>query len=245
MNYGRFSRAEYEALPDRQAMTGLPDPKLVYRDSAYPGSVFVPQGLSTFKGHRVGPDGNAEPIVEYSPRWDRYEWYCYGTEIYDEPSNEARLRTEHGHVLPFSMQDIFDRMVSCGPAVDEVAPEVPNNAATVPMSIRVHPRVKAFYQAHAEALGAASASALSAMVLHGVMMATKGRGAGAQSASTWVAVPSADVDVLREQVAVNVWQGQKIARLMKALRFIADHSNDPGLVREAEAALAHKDRADG
>lgn len=51
--------------------------------------------------------------------------------------------------------------------------------------------------------------------------------------------------MLREQIAVNAWQGRKIARLMKALRFVADHSNDPGVVREAEAALAYKDRADG
>ncbi len=42
------------------------------------------------------------------------------------------------------------------------------------MSLRVHPRIRAYYEAQAEACGAGSASAMAAMVLEGVMHATAG-----------------------------------------------------------------------
>lgn len=54
----------------------------------------------------------------------------------------------------------------------EAMAELSGDMATIPLSVRVQPRIKAYYEAQADACGAASASAMVAMVLEGVMAAT-------------------------------------------------------------------------
>lgn len=73
-----------------------------------------------------------------------------------------------------SLNELFDLMVARGThAGAAAAARVPQDASTVPMSVRVHPKVRAYYEAQAEACGAGSASAMVSMVLEGVMKATE------------------------------------------------------------------------
>lgn len=72
------------------------------------------------------------------------------------------------------LQEMFSLMINRGSqtAVEAVA-AIPEDSATQPTSIRIHPRTRAYYEAQAEALGAPSASAMMAMVLEGVMRSTR------------------------------------------------------------------------
>ncbi|MDN3566021.1 hypothetical protein QWZ14_16755 [Paeniroseomonas aquatica] len=80
-----------------------------------------------------------------------------------------------------SLNELFDLMVARGAqAGAAMAARVPQDAATMPLSVRVHPKVRAYYEAQAEACGAASASAMVAMVLEGVMRATEPANPAAQ-----------------------------------------------------------------
>ncbi len=73
-----------------------------------------------------------------------------------------------------SLSEIFGMMVNRGSqAAVEAVSAVPEDAASQPTSIRLHPRVRAFYEVQARALGAPSSSAMMAMVLEGVMKATR------------------------------------------------------------------------
>ena len=86
-----------------------------------------------------------------------------------------------------SLQNLFDLMISRGAQAGSAAiAEIPGDATTIPLSVRVQPRVKAYYEAQADACGAASASAMVAMVLEGVMAST-------QSSQASQATSSADV----------------------------------------------------
>jgi hypothetical protein len=77
-------------------------------------------------------------------------------------------------VQMLSLQEIFGLMVNRGSqAAMEAVTAIPENMVTQPTSIRLHPRTRAYYEAQAEALGAPSASAMMAMVLEGVMKATR------------------------------------------------------------------------
>lgn len=58
-------------------------------------------------------------------------------------------------------------------AAAEAMTAVSEDSALIPTSIRLHPRVRAYYEAQAEAVGAPSSSAMMAMVLEGVMKATR------------------------------------------------------------------------
>ena len=72
-----------------------------------------------------------------------------------------------------SLDKLFGIMVIRGAQEGAIAAaKVPHDASTIPMSVRVHPRVRVFYEAEAEACGVGSASAMVAMVLEGVMQAT-------------------------------------------------------------------------
>jgi hypothetical protein len=74
----------------------------------------------------------------------------------------------------FSLQELFGLMVNRGAhAAMEAVAAVPEDTASQPTSIRLNPRTRAYYEAQAEALGAPSASAVMAMVLEGVMKATR------------------------------------------------------------------------
>ena len=81
-------------------------------------------------------------------------------------------------VLPLkfpSLQELFDLMITRGASTASAAVAlIPGDTVTIPLSVRVQPRIKAYFEAQAEACGAASASAMVAMVLEGVMAATTG-----------------------------------------------------------------------
>lgn len=78
-----------------------------------------------------------------------------------------------------SLDELFSMMVARGAREGAAAAaKAPHDAPTIPMSVRVHPRVRAFYEAQAEACGAGSASAMVSMVLEGVMQATTSAGRG-------------------------------------------------------------------
>lgn len=71
-----------------------------------------------------------------------------------------------------SISDLYDRMVANGSRM-AAANTALDDGPTVPMSVRVPPAIKSYYEAQAKACGAASASAMVAMVLHGVMLSTQ------------------------------------------------------------------------
>ena len=72
------------------------------------------------------------------------------------------------------LHNLFGLMISRGAQAGSAAvAEIPGDTATIPLSVRVQPRVKAYYEAQADACGAASASAMVAMVLEGVMASTQ------------------------------------------------------------------------
>ena len=94
------------------------------------------------------------------------------------------------------LHNLFGLMIgSRAQAGSAAVAEIPGDTATIPLSVRVQPRVKAYYEAQADACGAASASAMVAMVLEGVMAST-------QSSQPSQATTSADL--LRGNVSLVV-----------------------------------------
>jgi hypothetical protein len=95
-----------------------------------------------------------------------------------------------------TLHNLFGLMISRGAQAGSAAvAEIPGDTATIPLSVRVQPRVKAYYEAQADACGAASVSAMVAMVLEGVMAST-------QSSQPSQATSSADL--LRGNVSLVV-----------------------------------------
>lgn len=97
-----------------------------------------------------------------------------------------------------SLQELFGLMVTRGAeTASEAVAGIPADTTLIPMSVRVHPRAKAYYEAQADACGAASASAMVAMVLEGVMAATKGPAPAGPASATDAA--RGRVSIVRER----------------------------------------------
>lgn len=52
------------------------------------------------------------------------------------------------------------------------------------------------------------------------------------------------VSIVNELQAVNAWQGRRIIRLIRFAQWVCDHSNDPAIISEAQAALTETDKLD-
>lgn len=80
-----------------------------------------------------------------------------------------------------TVEDLYARMLTHADRLADVGKELgvatvsgaPQDGPAVTMSVRVPRRVRAYYEAQARACGAASPSAMVAMVLQGVMLATQ------------------------------------------------------------------------